>query len=199
MLAGGEGLDQAKKHNRKIMITDVAIEKVPYVQVPGFSEQLCKAIQEKHKSLLRIAQQENDSNEVLAVWRADVDRAVYVLGTEHHVNAASSPEAYGLFATSDAFSLMYLHNHPSTSKFSLYDIADFIRYRQLGLISVVTNQGNVYILKKMPDWGYTFKQAWKLFHGAYAHFAADEWTHEKTVDWILKNSKEGGIAYVKGV
>ena len=44
---------------------------------------------------------------------------------------------------------MYLHNHPSTSTFSMADIDTFITQACIGLMSVVTNQGEVYILHKL--------------------------------------------------
>ena len=46
-----------KKYDRPIAITDIAINKVPATHLAGFSNSQNKYIQEKHKQLLKIAQQ----------------------------------------------------------------------------------------------------------------------------------------------
>ena len=50
--------------------------------------------------------------------------------------------------------LVNLHNHPSTNNFSLADIATFVQAREIGLMSVVTNQAEVYMLLKSYDFNY---------------------------------------------
>ncbi|ANR71096.1 hypothetical protein AXF19_08955 [Selenomonas sp. oral taxon 126] len=57
-------MEQAKKHDRKIMITDIAIDKVPLVEVPGLTRDECEMIACEHKHLLRTAKDSNNSDEV---------------------------------------------------------------------------------------------------------------------------------------
>jgi len=38
-------LEQSKNRNHKIMITDMAISKVPYVEIPGYTKAFCNNIQ----------------------------------------------------------------------------------------------------------------------------------------------------------
>lgn len=39
-------LEQAKRRNRKVYITDIAIEKVPYIEYHGYNKDKCKIMQE---------------------------------------------------------------------------------------------------------------------------------------------------------
>ena len=57
-------LEQAKRRDRKVYITDIAIEKVPYIEYHGYDEDKCKIMQELAKNVLLLSKEENDSNEV---------------------------------------------------------------------------------------------------------------------------------------
>lgn len=61
-------MEQAKTRDRKVMITSVAIEKVPRVKVRGLSEAQCDLFYTAHKEVLRTAQRENESNEVALAY-----------------------------------------------------------------------------------------------------------------------------------
>ena len=73
-------MEQAKKRDRKIMITDVALNKVPLVQVPEFTQVECETIAAEHRTLLRVAKEKNHSNEVLSVVSFKQVRRAMVLG-----------------------------------------------------------------------------------------------------------------------
>ena len=62
-------------------------------------------------------------------------------------------------------------------------------------MSVVTNQGEVYILNKTAD--YSFQKAKRLLNEIRATFD-DEIDDKEFVNRFLKNSRKGGIEYVKG-
>ena len=64
---GVNGLEQAKKRDKKIYITEQAINKVDYVQPSDFTPQQALSMQQKNKELLRIAKPKNHSNEVLFI------------------------------------------------------------------------------------------------------------------------------------
>lgn len=65
-------LEQAKKRDKKIYITDITIKKVRKVYLSDFSETQVNAMHEKQKELLRVAKERNDSNEVLFNMRYKV-------------------------------------------------------------------------------------------------------------------------------
>lgn len=59
-----ENLGQAKKRNAKVWITEVAIEKVPYIEYKGLSGRQNENIQKLAKRVLRLSKEQNNSNEV---------------------------------------------------------------------------------------------------------------------------------------
>ncbi len=188
-------LEQAKKRDHKIYITDIAIEKVPYVHVPGLTKADNEVLQVEHQRLLKLAKTENNSNEVSIVLCLSKGRNAVVFGDEVSVNAGGSPEAMGVFRVAGKGEIMYLHNHPTTSNFSFTDIATFLRESQIGVLSVVTNQGTVYVLSKNKQ--YNFKQAVSLFNAIAIQYKNKILTHEEAVKAFLRACKEGGIDYVR--
>ena len=50
-------LEQAKRRDRKVYITDIAIEKVPYIEYHGYDEDKCKIMQELAKNVLLLSKE----------------------------------------------------------------------------------------------------------------------------------------------
>ncbi len=71
----------------------------------------------------------------------------------------------------------------------------FLRYAQIGIMSVVTNQGDVHILHKTPQFDYN--KAKSLFHSIFSCYQDDTITHNEAVKYFLKECSEGGIFYVR--
>lgn len=188
-------LGQAKKRDHKIFITDMAIEKVAYVAVPDMSEEVNLCLRNEHRELLQIAKEQNNSNEVSTIISLVQHRKAVVLGDEFSVQTGSSPEAMGIFSIAATGEIMYLHNHPSTNNFSLTDIATFLRESQIGLLSVVTNQGTVYILHKNKN--YSFQGAATLFTPIVLKYQKKLIGHNEAVKAFLKICEQGGIDYVR--
>lgn len=189
-------MEQAKKRDHKIFITDIAIDKVPYVKVDELSKTLCEAIQQEHKEILRISKTKNDSNEVLSLMLINLkETPIRVLGNEFRVDPNTDPRAISLFSRSNRQEIMYLHNHPSTNIFSLVDIMAFIFQGEIGLLSVVTNQGEVYILYKTSK--YNFIVSSKLFKEIYMDYQSGELEHGAAVKKFLKVCIKGGVMYAK--
>ena len=188
-------VSQAKKRDHKILITDVAVDKVPCVKTSGMSESEAFSIQGEHKALLKIAQQQNESNEVLTIMSTLNGMRVRTLGTEKTVDPSSNPEAVKLMRTSARNEMAYLHNHPSTNRFSLVDIHTFLVHAQIGTMSVVTNQGEVYVLHKTRK--YDYNKAREIFDTICADFLANKLSHNEAVDRFVKEAAKGGIEYGK--
>lgn len=198
-LKGGVSMgavEQAKKRDHKIMITDIAIDKVPYVKIPGLSDDACKAIQEEHKEILRIAKEKNNSNEILSLMSKNLnEKSVRVLGGEFGVDPSTDPKAVSLFNCSGRQEIMYLHNHPSTNRFSMTDIMTFIAYGEIGTISVVTNQGEVHVLNKTSK--YDFEKSGKILKKIYEDYQSNKISHNLAVKEFLKVCDKGGIVYAR--
>ena len=189
-------MEQAKKHDRKIMITDIAIDKVPLVEVPGLTRDECEMIACEHKHLLRTAKESNNSDEVLFVLTLDGMRKAVIMGDEHSVNIKNSPEACGIIMSAQRKNVALLHNHPSTNRFSLIDISILIRYEQISTLSVVTNQGAVYILHKTSCFDYN--KTVKLLKQRYDQYNTEAITHDAAVKMFLQECGKGGLSYAKG-
>ena len=186
-------LEQAKKRDHKIMINEIAISKVPLVKIKGLSLAECEMLQQEHKEILKIAMEQNNSNEILSVVQMSLGNSIKVFGNESGVNPLNSPAVYSLFVNSERHSLAFLHNHPSTNNFSLADIATFLQTKELGLMSVVTNQGEVHVLRKSDN--FNFRYAINLAKQAYKNYVSTELTHNDAVKQFLKNCRKGGVIY----
>ena len=86
-----------------------------------------------------------------------------------------------------------LHNHPSNNNFSLADLYTFIQAGEIGLMSVITNQSEVHILRKSDIFDYS--KIVKLATDAYDEYDAKVISHDEAVKRFLKGCKSGGVIY----
>ena len=159
-------LEQAKRRNRKVYITDIAIEKVPYIAYRGFDESKCKIMQEHAKNVLLLSKEENDSNEVAITCDLGIEDPLehfgISLGSEHEVDILADTLSNHIIVSQKSVAVVVLHNHPSTQTFSLQDIQFFLQYPMLEVIVVVSNQGTVHYM--MRENGYDYRKAFELFN-----------------------------------
>lgn len=192
---GVNGLEQAKKRDHKVFVTREAIHRVDYVGLSDFTEEQALAMQSKHRQVLEIAMNENNSNEVLLIEDLDFKSEVKILGSEFVVSPGKNPFAVSVIAHAERQSLVYLHNHPSTNTFSVGDIDTFVCERAIKVMSVVTNQGEVYILNKLAN--YNFSRVRELLTSVYTSFPKGEIDDKEFVIRFLKICRKGGIEYAK--
>lgn len=190
-----KSLEQAKKRDHKIYVTDVAIEKVGKVKPIDFSDSQIELMQIKHKELLKLAMNKNDSNEVLFIDDLKFKSEVQILGEEFVVSPGKNPFAVSIINNAERQSLIYMHNHPSTNNFSIGDIDTFVCESAIKTISVVTNQGEVYTLNKVK--GYDYNKTRNLLSDIFNSFSDEEIDDKEFVLEFLKRCNEGGIEYAK--
>lgn len=148
-------MEQARKKDHPFEITNIAIEKIAPVAPPDFSAEQAVRLQEMHKTLLQAAKDENDGNEVLLITTAVFDMDfIKIYGNQNSVTYENNIEVYRLKHDSYAGDLVFSHNHPSTKGFSFMDIAVFLIDEYIGTSTVVTNQGQIYILHKTESFSY---------------------------------------------
>lgn len=188
-------LEQAKKRNHKIYITDTAIDKVGKVNLPDFSQEQIDDMQIKHKDLLRLAKEKNNSNEVLLIDDLNLKSEVQIFGDEFVVSPAQNPFAVSVIGNAKRRSLIYMHNHPSTNNFSVADLDTFICEGAIKAMSVVTNQGEVYILNKKSE--YEYNKARNLMAEVFNSFDGEEIDNNEFVRRFIKQCHKGGIEYAK--
>lgn len=192
---GSGSVEQAKKRDHKVYITDTAIEKVGVVRLSDFSEKQIADMLECHKELLRISKNRNDSNEVLLIGDLNFKEVTRLMGGEFNVAPSENPFAVSRIAHADRQSLVYMHNHPSTNNFSVGDIDTFICERAVKTITVVTNQGEVYALNKLKSYDHTKSRA--ILTDILNSFPLGEFEDKEFVAEYLKRCREGGVEYGK--
>lgn len=149
MNIGSDGvLEQAKTRDKKIAITDMAIEKVNAPDIPHFSLEQNRKFKELNKELLRIAKLKNDSNEVAILFDSISLTYHTSFGGVSSVNILDNPMAKDMIRNAGEKSLFLLHNHPSTKIFSYTDIGVLLTNDSYGGMTAVANNGVVSAIYK---------------------------------------------------
>ena len=130
-----------KRQGKVTEITDEAINRVPYADIYGLSDEDNKFIQDQHKELLRYAKDNNNNNEVAFVFRSDFSEKTIFKGSvdELNLNTKTLNKGSGLFV---------MHNHPKNSSYSLKDIAFLLDNDDVTTLSIVKNNGAIETLTK---------------------------------------------------
>ncbi len=135
------GTIEERSEKRIVPITDEAIERVPYVQLDGYTEEQCRYIQEQQRELLRVARDENDNGEVGFLYREDLSDRIVIKGSDTDIE-------FGLRTETRGNNQIILHNHPRCSTFSQRDIAEWISNDQVKVLTIVKNNGEIETISK---------------------------------------------------
>ena len=161
-------MEQAKTRDKKIDITDIAIDKADAPDIPYFSPEQNRIFKELNKEVLRIAKNENDSDEVAILFDPHTLSYEYELGTTTSVNVFNNPLARDLIRNANENNLFLLHNHPSTKIFSYSDIGVLLMNDKLGGMTAVANNGVVSTVYKTSK--YSARQALSVMKDIRSHF-----------------------------
>ena len=130
-----------EKSKKPIMpITDRAIERVPKVDIDGYTEEQCLEIQRQHKELLEYAKRYNDSKEAAFVFDSTISKRKEYIGSDEMIDFGSVLYGKDLFV---------MHNHPRNSSYSLNDIIEFVKNDNIKTLTIVKNNGNIETLTKL--------------------------------------------------
>ena len=121
-------------------ITDRAIERVPKVDIDGYTEEQCLEIQRQHKELLEYAKRYNDSKEAAFVFDSTISKRKEYIGSDEMIDFGSVLYGKDLFV---------MHNHPRNSSYSLNDIIEFVKNDNIKTLTIVKNNGNIETLTKL--------------------------------------------------
>lgn len=194
-----ESLEMAKKRDKKVYITDIAIDKVPFIRYQGFSDNQNHIMRELAQEVLTVSKDENNSNEVAITCDLGVDNPLEVygvsFGTEHEVDVRADTLSNHILVSQKSVAVVILHNHPSTQTFSIQDIRFFIEFSALEVMVVVSNQGTVHYLKRED--GYDLNKAVALFSECVKYLRKDSPLTEVYLAALsfLAKSSEVGIYY----
>ena len=137
------GIIKERASKPKQPIIDAAIDRVPKVEIEGYSSEQCEIIQNQHKELLKFARDENNGNEVAFVLNRDLKRTSTIKGTDKDI------ELDGSVLRGDR--LFVMHNHPRGSSFSTGDIHCFANYSNIKTLSIVKHSGKIEYIIKSPN------------------------------------------------
>ena len=138
---GRSGIIKEQSRKNITAITDKAIEKVPKVEISGYSDEQNAFIQQQHKELLRYAKYNNESKEVAFVFEKGLTKRTEYTGNDTGLDFGTS-----LFGKGN--DLFIMHNHPRCSGYSYQDIFEFVDSDSIRTLSIVKNNGNVETLVK---------------------------------------------------
>lgn len=137
--------DILKEESKKPItpITDKAIERVPKVDIAGYSEEQRVEIQKQHKELLKFSKEQNDNKEVAFVFRDGLVDYKPFTGSDEKID-------FGTYLETKGKNLTILHNHPRNSSYSMNDL-DVFANKNVRTITIVKNNGTVEYLTKTDD------------------------------------------------
>lgn len=137
--------DILKEESKKSItpITDKAINRVPKVNINGYTDEQCNEIQKQHKELLRFSKEQNDNKEVAFVFRDGLVDYKPFTGSDEKID-------FGTYLETKGNNLTILHNHPRNSSYSMNDL-DVFANKNVRTITIVKNNGTVEYLTKTDD------------------------------------------------
>ena len=194
-----ESLGMAKKRDKKVYITDIAINKVPLVQYNGFTDNQNQLMQKLAQEVLTVSKEQNDSNEVAITCDLGADNPLEVygvsFGTEHEVDVRADTLSNHILVSQKTVAVVVLHNHLSTQTFSIQDIRFFIEFSVKEVMVVVSNQGTIHYLRREEN--YNLKKAAALFNECVENLEKDSPLTEVYLASLsfLAKSSEVGIYY----
>ena len=151
-LEGVTDLEQAKKRENKIFITDTAIDKITVSDISCYSDLQNKIINDKHKELLTKAKLLNNSNETAILFDLNSGEEALMFGNENSVNIFENPIAVSM--ANNNRKLFLAHNHPSTQNFSYADLGVFLLNDNINGLSAVSNMGVAHIISKSDKYDF---------------------------------------------
>lgn len=188
---------QAKKRSKKTGITDIAVRKVVLTKLAGFTPEENQLIQNVHRKILETAMKENDSNEVGALVNLHTWDVELLIGTVQSVDLKADPKLFQKIVCSRKNTYMFAHNHPSTATFSAEDFKVFCKYSSFYLMSVVGNDGSVYIMKKEADFKPDDALEYYYRRARYYKRQGECYTATCAMQDLLRNAADFGIYYRK--
>lgn len=129
-------------------ITQATIDSVPEIVPRGFTKEMADRLQEAYQDILTKAMEQEDiRTEVGAVFNMRMERISEVtVGERNHICLLSPNEAY-----------ISIHSHPDSLIFSAKDLQIFAANLNMQMMSVVGNDGTIYILQRTDDYdGFLF-------------------------------------------
>lgn len=137
--SSGSGIIEENSKKAITPISDKAVERVPKVQISGYTDEQCKFIQSQHQELLKYSRDNNENKEVAFVFDNNLSNRKEFTGSDDKLDFGSSLYGKDLFV---------MHNHPRNSSYSATDMVFFMQNSNVKSFSIVKNNGAVEVLTK---------------------------------------------------
>lgn len=182
---------------RKIEITNVAIQKVPAVNLSGIDAQANEDIRECAMDILRAAKESNSSNEMMLFYNmVSREKSEIYSGTEYNV---PMPQNDKILKRSYNGEVILIHNHPSGRTLSYADLGILVKNPEIGAIMAVTNAGRIRLLQKTRDFSYNKVEEIidliKAELGIKGEIVGE--IQNQVIEEFLDRAKEAGLKYVR--
>lgn len=141
--SGESGIIEETSKKSVTPITDSSIERVPKVEISGYTDEQCGFIQKQHKELLEYSRRNNDNKEVAFVFNGDLTNRREFTGADDRLDFGTALYGKDLFV---------MHNHPRNSSYSLNDIVEFIGNDSIKTLTIVKNNGYIESLTKSGEY-----------------------------------------------
>lgn len=168
-------------------ITENAINRVPKVNIEGYSEEQCLEIQKQHKELLKYSRDNNNDNEVAFVFGSSYNeksKRKEFLGSDDEIDFGNNLSGKDL---------LIMHNHPRNSSYSFNDIVEFISNKKIKTLTIVKNNGNIETLTKLKEYDEeSFLRKLKRLKKKNIKTGSDS-EYRKMINNFLINHQKGGL------
>ncbi len=170
-------------------ITQATIDSVPEIVPRGFTKEMAGRLQEAYQDILTKAMEQEDiRTEVGAVFNMRMERISEVtVGERNHICLLSPNEAY-----------ISIHSHPDSLIFSAKDLQIFAANLNMQMMSVVGNDGTIYILQRTDDYdGFLFLKDFSEVQTRLKRLAEENKPNEYVAEiaGFLERSEEYGTHF----
>ena len=202
-----------QSNNHKILITDVAISKIPYVVYPDLDINENLIVHELCEFLLKESRDKNNSNEVMLTYDFDnklnikngfeyiLEKTGICYGTINQTDLFSDTLTQSIIMRAKNVAVLSIHNHPGSSPFSTLDISSFLKETAIKLMIIVGNNGELYYLNKNKNYNHSsarkyLTDAAKIIVPNITPTYICNYSQLKDIsELFLKNCKNFGIDY----
>lgn len=170
-------------------VTDEVIQGLPQVRASGWSDKQAAALQDAHKQLLTQVKRQPIGTE-----------AGMLLSMDGHVISSIEGAAGSVLAKQPDIPHMFLHNHPDGQIFSGTDIESFILRDSTTVLTVVGNNGKIFMLVKGSD--YDGMRFWSDYMKARSDFvvavnSGDVSGYISRIRRLLEGAKAYGVEFIE--
>ena len=170
-----------------VAITDAVIRTLRTPVLPDRSEQWNAKLNERHKELLRLAQEQPVGVEVAAYTDDALNGMVTVTGEVGRVKVAVDRGA------------VHMHNHPSGTTFTLRDVEQLLFSDNMDVLSAVGNNGRVFLLAKTEKFDFSgICAAYRRAEDRQPDYERSPEEYLAFMKRFLPRLKRYGLVYLKG-